>query len=172
MNTPFLHWKVRKPGDATNVNRSVLVSPGAEHRKAAEREDHEERDRVEADGALEDVVADRDHDQGGTAVERDERATRPERDLVPAFAPEEEEEERDRQEEGDAREDLQRRQCGVQVEHDDRERDRRNDQESAQRRMLGQELPHAVMKARTASAPARTVAPPNHRSRRRGSTGA
>jgi hypothetical protein len=57
MNTPFLHWKVRKPGDATNVNRSVLVSPGAEHREAADAEDQQERDGVEAARAAPEVDA-------------------------------------------------------------------------------------------------------------------
>src|SRR5204862_995498 len=129
-------------------------------------------DRIETTRSVQDVVAERDDHQDRSAVEREQRPPRPGRDLLPTLAPHQEDEERDREEERDPRQEKERSQRRLERQRDDDDCDQRDDREPAERRVVGEESPHAVMKARTANAAASTVVPPNHRSRRRASAGA
>ena len=80
--------------------------------------------------------ADRDHDQQRSAVERDLRPRRPRLDVLAPVPPEQVDEERDREEERDLGDQHRARRASTyEVEHDDDERDQRDDQEAAQRRV-------------------------------------
>ena len=116
-------------------------------------------------------VHDREDDRG---VEEPSVPVRPRLEVAAPLAPEQEEEERDREEEGDAHEPADGREHGLEREDHDDERDERHDPEPPhERRNPFPELSHdPVMKARTESAAARSVVPPNQRSRRRTSGGA
>jgi hypothetical protein len=67
------------------------------------------------------------------AVEDGPRAPRPARDLAAAFAPEHVDEERDREEEGDPREQEERRQRPLELQDVDDPRDQEDHEEPAKR---------------------------------------
>src|SRR6266567_3794112 len=95
-------------------------------------------------------------------------------DVRVLLAPDEEDEVRDGEQEGDARDDQQHSQRLLELEDDDQPRDRREDRQTPEGRVDPREEPaHVpVMYARTASAPATKVAPVNHASRPCRSVGA
>ena len=126
---------------------AALVAPDAPEREAADQQHDEEDEGVEAlVASAEDEPADVDDEQRGGAVEDGLRALRPHADVAAALAPEHVDEEGDREEEGDAREQEERRQRRLQLQHDDHDRDQRDDHHPAQERVhLRDEAPHAVM---------------------------
>ncbi len=113
-----------------------LVPPDPPHGEAAEDERPEEGERAEParDAAVEER-ADIGDDQQRPAVEHRPRARGPRADLLPPLAPEQEDEERDGQEEGDLEQDRSGHQGRVEVEHDHRERDQDEDEEPADGRI-------------------------------------
>src|SRR5262245_63988990 len=174
-------WRISAPwslgaGEARIIRLAVvvLVAPGAEHGEGAEADREDEGQGLAAPSALEYVDPEGDDDQDRAAVERDLCAGRPGRDLAAALAPEQIDEKRDGQEERDPcqRHERQQRRLLVQQDHHDDDPD--DDQEAAQRRVhVGEEASHPEVKyALVASAPPTSVAPVNHASRRRGSSGA
>src|SRR5512133_638491 len=151
----------------------VLVAPGAPHGDAAEHEDGDEGEDLVADGAAVPVDADVCDRHDRSAVEDPLRARRPHRDALSLLAPGEEDEVCDRENEGDAREDVERGHRLLELEDDDQPGDRREDQQTPHERINAREEAHVAVKyARTASAPATKVAPVNQASRPRRSTGA
>src|SRR5262249_50814621 len=164
--------RAREADPSSNV--SVLVPPGPPHGEAREDEHSEEGEHLEPVRAAVPVDADVGDCKHRGAVESDRRPQGPLRDLFATLAPDEEDEERDREQKGDAREDPKRGERGLELQHDDDRNDREDDQEPAQCRVHpGEERSHVpVMYARTASAPATRVAPANQASRERRSAGA
>src|SRR6266508_731213 len=134
------------PRDKRSSAVLVLVSPDAPHREAAGPEDEQEGDGVEAARTTQEVDGERGDREDRGAVECDVGATRPDGDVLAPFAPDEIDEECDREEERDPSEQEQRRERRLQRKRDDDHRDRRDDQKAPQRRMVGEEAPHdAVM---------------------------
>src|SRR4029453_15282512 len=101
----------------------VLGAPDAPHRERAQPEDDEERDRVQAARASPEVDAERRDTEDRRAVERDIGATGPQRDRAPLLAPHEIDEERNREEERDARKQEESRDRRLQRQRDDDRRD-------------------------------------------------
>src|SRR6266545_1353703 len=134
------------PGDKRRSGVRVLVPPDPPHRPAAEPEDEQEGDGVEAARTTPEVDGERGDGEDRGAVERDVGATRPDRDVLAPFAPDEIDEERNREEEGDPSQQEEPHERRLQRERDD---DRRAlaavDQEAPQRRVVGEIAPHAVM---------------------------
>ena len=105
-----------------------------------------------------------DDDQHAAAVEHDLRAARPRRDVAAPLAPDEVDEDGDREEEGDPRRSAERDAAPSPAsQHDDDEHDHGDDQEPPQRRV------HVVR--RSASSPAGQVCPHGERRREQGSSG-
>ena len=100
----------------------------------------DERDRVEARLADERDRGDVGDDQRSRAVEDGPRPRRPRLDVAPVLAPEQEEEEGDREQERDPRDQVERGQRRLQAEHDDPDRDQDEDGEPAER-PVGAHLP-------------------------------
>ncbi len=111
------------------------------------------------------------HGENDSGVEELAVPLRPRLEIAAALAPDEEQEERDREEERDLQDPADRRDDRLEREHDDDDRDHRDDPEPpGERRDAVPEPPHdPVMNARTASPPATSVVAANQR-RRRGPT--
>jgi hypothetical protein len=113
----------------------VLVAPGAPHRDAAQDEHADEGDDLEAVGAAVPVDSEVGDREQSCPVEDDPRPDRPARDLLAPLPPHDVDEERNREEEGDARDDQQREQRRLQLQRDDDRDDGEDDQEPARRRV-------------------------------------
>ena len=147
---------------------AVLDAPDADDHVRARADHDDERERVAARRQpVADREPDRHHGEHDRGVEELAVPVRPRLEVAAALPPDEEQEERDREEERDLEDPADRRDDGLEREHDDDERDHRDDSEPArQRRDALPEPPHDPdMKARTASAPATSVVTANQSSR-------
>ncbi len=147
---------------------AVLHAPDADDDVRTRADHDDERERVATRRQpVADHQPDRHHRENDGCVEQLPIPVGPRLEVAATLPPDEKQEECDRQEERDLQDSADRRDDGLEREHDDDERDQRDDAEPArQRRDAIPETSHDPdMKARTASAPATSVVTANHSSR-------
>src|SRR5438067_1904439 len=128
------------------------VAPDPPHGEAGAAHDPDEAELLVSAPPVPEVQADRGDDEQSRPVEDDHLPGRPRRDLVPALAPDEVDEERDCEEERDPEHHPDRDHGGIEVEQHDPQSDQADDQEASERRAVGKELAH---KRRLAANPER-----------------
>ena len=144
----------------------MLQPPHAHDDVRAGGQHEDERQGVAPGYSETDRHPDRDDREDDRSVEERAVPVRPRLQVASALAPEQEQEERDREEERDLQQPAHRRENRLEGEHDDDDRDQRDDPEAArERRDAVPERSHQpVVNARTARAPASSVVPANQRS--------
>src|SRR5215208_5061914 len=110
---------------------TVAVTPDPPHGKSRAGDHADEAELLVAGPPVPEVEAESSDDQKRGPVEHEALARGPALDLPASLAPEDVDEESDRQEEGDSKQHPDRRQRGVEVENHDDERDQPDDEETS-----------------------------------------
>ena len=146
----------------------MLGAPRGDERPGTAPEHGEERNRVGARRTEPDRRADVDHREGDSTVEHAPRPLRPRLEIAAALTPDEEQEERDREEETDSQQASRDRQHRLEREDDHDERDQGDDREPSHGSVLEDASHDPVMVPRTPSAAATSAETANHSRRRAG----